>query len=149
MFPQLLYSVACSSILELSLSHCSVFKVRSPTSSKVRSQYPTSNSRWILRSALTKLVGQSGLEPPTSRLSVVCSSQLSYWPVGVTLRKGMVARSLSLRLGLVSRAIGPVARPRSGPSSLAYPCSALRSGGGYRTRTGDPLLAKQVLYQLS
>ena len=28
-----------------------------------------------------KLVGQSGLEPPTSRLSVVCSNQLSYWPV--------------------------------------------------------------------
>ena len=27
-----------------------------------------------------KMVGQSGLEPPTSRLSVVCSSQLSYWP---------------------------------------------------------------------
>ena len=25
-------------------------------------------------------MGQSGLEPPTSRLSVVCSSQLSYWP---------------------------------------------------------------------
>ena len=25
-----------------------------------------------------KLVGQGGLEPPTSRLSVVCSSQLSY-----------------------------------------------------------------------
>ena len=49
------------------------------------------------------LVGQSGLEPPTSRLSVVCSSQLSYWPIG----------------------------------------------GGKRTRTDDPLLAKQVLYQLS
>ena len=28
-----------------------------------------------------EVVGQSGLEPPTSRLSVVCSSQLSYWPV--------------------------------------------------------------------
>ena len=28
-----------------------------------------------------QMVGQSGLEPPTSRLSVVCSSQLSYWPV--------------------------------------------------------------------
>ena len=27
------------------------------------------------------VVGQSGLEPPTSRLSVVCSSQLSYWPI--------------------------------------------------------------------
>ena len=31
--------------------------------------------------ALSRLVGQSGLEPPTSRLSVVCSSQLSYWPI--------------------------------------------------------------------
>ena len=28
-----------------------------------------------------KVVGQNGLEPSTSRLSVVCSSQLSYWPV--------------------------------------------------------------------
>ena len=27
------------------------------------------------------LVGQNGLEPSTSRLSVVCSSQLSYWPL--------------------------------------------------------------------
>ena len=31
------------------------------------------------------LVGQSGLEPLTSRLSVVCSSQLSYWPVLVEI----------------------------------------------------------------
>ena len=31
-----------------------------------------------------EVVGQSGLEPPTSRLSVVCSSQLSYWPVTFT-----------------------------------------------------------------
>ena len=54
------------------------------------------------------VVGQSGLEPPTSRLSVVCSSQLSYWP----------------------------------GKSRTF-------GGGYRTRTGDPLLAKQVLSQLS
>ena len=30
---------------------------------------------------LFEVVGQNGLEPPTSRLSVVCSSQLSYWPV--------------------------------------------------------------------
>ena len=30
---------------------------------------------------LRKLVGQNGLEPSTSRLSVVCSSQLSYWPI--------------------------------------------------------------------
>ena len=50
------------------------------------------------------LVGQSGLEPPTSRLSVVCSNQLSYWPT---------------------------------------------VGGDNRDRTDDPLLAKQVLSQLS
>ena len=49
------------------------------------------------------MVGQSGLEPPTSRLSVVCSNQLSYWPIG----------------------------------------------GDERNRTADPLLARQVLYQLS
>ena len=51
------------------------------------------------------LVGQSGLEPPTSRLSVVCSNQLSYWPI--------------------------------------------YSGGDERNRTADPLLARQVLSQLS
>ena len=28
-----------------------------------------------------EVVGQNGLEPSTSRLSVVCSSQLSYWPI--------------------------------------------------------------------
>ena len=48
-------------------------------------------------------MGQSGLEPPTSRLSVVCSNQLSYWPIG----------------------------------------------GDERNRTADPLLARQVLSQLS
>ena len=52
----------------------------------------------------TPLVGSSGLEPPTSRLSGVCSNQLSYEPV---------------------------------------------DGGGNRVRTDDPLLAGQVLYQLS
>ena len=50
------------------------------------------------------LVGSSGLEPPTSRLSGVCSNLLSYEPMG---------------------------------------------GGGKRIRTDDPLLAGQVLYQLS
>ena len=53
---------------------------------------------------LKEVVGQSGLEPPTSRLSVVCSNQLSYWPT---------------------------------------------VGGDNRDRTDDPLLARQVLSQLS
>ena len=55
-----------------------------------------------------EVVGQNGLEPSTSRLSVVCSSQLSYWPI---------------------------------------PCTSC--GGEYRDRTGDLLLARQALSQLS
>ena len=51
------------------------------------------------------MVGPSGLEPPTLRLSVVRSSQLSYGPIVC--------------------------------------------GGDKRNRTADPLLAKQVLSQLS
>ena len=55
------------------------------------------------------LVGSSGLEPPTSRLSGVRSNHLSYEPL----------------------------YEPSGP------------GGDERDRTDDPLLAKQVLSQLS
>ena len=55
-----------------------------------------------------EVVGQNGLEPSTSRLSVVCSSQLSYWPIPKT-----------------------------------------SFGGEYRDRTGDLLLARQALSQLS
>ena len=53
----------------------------------------------------TNLVGSSGLEPPTSRLSGVRSNHLSYEPKKI--------------------------------------------GGDERDRTDDPLLAKQVLSQLS
>ena len=59
------------------------------------------------------LVGSSGLEPPTSRLSGVRSNQLSYEPISVF----------------------------SGVSQTL--------GGDERDRTDDPLLAKQVLSQLS
>ena len=33
-----------------------------------------------------KMVGQNGLEPSTSRLSVECSNQLSYWPTMVEIK---------------------------------------------------------------
>ena len=33
------------------------------------------------KASFDEVVGQNGLEPSTSRLSVVCSSQLSYWPI--------------------------------------------------------------------
>ena len=57
------------------------------------------------------LVGSSGLEPPTSRLSGVRSNLLSYEPSFQTIRTSL--------------------------------------GGDERVRTDDPLLAKQVLSQLS
>ena len=57
------------------------------------------------------LVGSSGLEPPTSRLSGVRSNRLSYEPIWFEVRSPF--------------------------------------GGDERDRTADPLLARQVLSQLS
>ena len=62
------------------------------------------SGRAICANLLRDLVGSNGLGPSTSRLSGVCSNQLSYEPM---------------------------------------------YGGGNRVRTDDPLLAGQVLYQLS
>ena len=70
------------------------------------------------------MVGSRGLEPPTSRLSGVRSNHLSYEPVSKPAPDFRPLRALlrrSLRL----------------------------DGGDNRVRTDDPLLAKQVLSQLS
>ena len=85
----------------------SVFKVQSFRLIKIRisiviSNYSNLDSNTI--SLLKNMVGSSGLEPPTSRLSGVRSNHLSYEPL---------------------------------------------FGGDERDRTDDPLLAKQVLSQLS
>ena len=76
--------------------------------------------------SLRTLVGTSGLEPPTSRLSGVCSNQLSYVPI------------LYWLAGLI-RSVRFIQPP------LYSDCN----GGGKRDRTADPLLARQVLSQLS
>ena len=70
----------------------------------------------VCRIAFAILVGLSGLEPPTSRLSGARSNQLSYKPI------------LLIPFGV---------RP------------ALSLGGDDGIRTHDPLLAGQVLSQLS
>ena len=67
-----------------------------------------------------ELVGSSGLEPPTSRLSGVRSNHLSYEPISL-------------------QASPPV---RSLPRSPTH-------GGDEEVRTPDPLRARQVLSQLS
>ena len=64
------------------------------------------------------LVGSSGLEPPTSRLSGVRSNQLSYEPILSFL-------------------------------SVLHLSFGFRRGGDEQNRTVDPLLARQVLSQLS
>ena len=69
----------------------------------------------FLSHAFACLVGSSGLEPPTSRLSGVRSNLLSYKPAYLS--------------------------PGSVPP--------LPTGGDERNRTADPLLARQVLSQLS
>ena len=66
-------------------------------------------------------MGLSGLEPPTSRLSGGRSNRLSYKPIF------RLAQILSLK----------------GSSDISI------RGGDKRDRTADPLLAKQVLSQLS
>ena len=82
----------------ISINLCSVFKVQSSASPNLVFCFAERQSRppredyklatlacnlqiFTLSLWKSSVVGQSGLEPPTSRLSVVCSSQLSYWPI--------------------------------------------------------------------
>ena len=51
------------------------------------------------------LVGTSGLEPPTSRLSAECSSQLSYVPMLLRISRGL---SSMLHLVVEMRGIEPL-----------------------------------------
>jgi hypothetical protein len=71
------------------------------------------------------MVGPDGFEPSTPRLSSACSNQLSYEPGKVETRVGAIG---------AARFLAAIRAPKNGAG---------------RVRTGDPLLAKQVLYQLS
>ena len=74
--------------------------------------------------ALPAVVGSNGLEPSTSRLSGVRSNHLSYEPISVAVRCAI--------------------RP-----NRCFGCLSTRRGGDEQNRTVDPLLARQVLSQLS
>ena len=73
------------------------------------------------------MVGLGGLEPPTSPLSGVRSNHLSYRPKGQTFSEVCTWTCRLLRTDPL-KAVG---------------------GGACRDRTDHPLLAKQVLYQMS
>lgn len=72
------------------------------------------------------MVGLTGLEPVTPRLSSACSNQLSYRPTWLFQVK-----------------------PSFRSSSFPFLQGKLVSGGGTGTRTPDIQLAKLALYQLS
>ena len=91
------------------------------------------------------LVGSSGLEPPTSRLSGVRSNHLSYEPISLVPRR-LVPRPLFPLL--------PLAFASSAALTLRFALTSARiassaAGGDEQIRTVDPLLARQVLSQLS
>ena len=106
-------------------SHCSVFKVQLSSSFEARSQDPIPLGLEIQQQLLSSLVGPSGLEPPTLRLSVVRSSQLSHRPV-----VGANSTSLASPSGQSSRrSVAPPLQTK--PASLGFrlvlATSALRS----------------------
>ena len=105
-----------------------------------RSSNPTTN--------VTGMVGPSGLEPPTLRLSVVRSSQLSYGPV--RRHKLHIPRRTACSTSRSFRCVASSSQTR-----FAGLCSEFGRfgyyfiGGDSRDRTGDLLLARQALSQLS
>lgn len=84
------------------------------------------------------MVGMGRLELPTSRLSVVRSSQLSYTPI---LKFAVFSSK--------SEAFTSAALETEHFKLQTSNSRRRRVGGGYRIRTDDILLAKQTLYQLS
>ncbi len=104
------------------------------------------------------MVGLSGLEPPTSRLSGVRSNRLSYKPTSVPLDPLLVltrllclffrsCRLLELELSLAYS--GGVVHSLISHFSALRVSHACAGGGDEEDRTPDPLLARQVLSQLS
>ena len=71
-------------------------------------------------SASGGMVGQGGLEPPTPRLSSVCSNQLSYWPSSSKL-------AAETRSGPLQPSRSPQARTNPASSSRRTPDQDTRS----------------------
>ena len=103
--------------------YCILFRGLSPQSELL---YPT------ISCGRCPLVGLSGLEPPTSRLSGARSNLLSYKPMLVVIRFHQVPK-----------------RDLQFAERIAIACGRLSAGGDDGIRTHDPLLAGQVLSQLS
>ena len=96
-------SVACSQFLAcftVQFSRCRFSNLFQGQIEIFFSEYFNLNSKF-------KLVGPSGLEPPTSRLSVVRSSQLSYGPV---VAADFVSLASTFRRNLARSVAAPLPR---------------------------------------
>ena len=90
------------------------------------------------------MVGSNGLEPSTSRLSGVRSNHLSYEPISVA---GPFTSAKPL-LGIVLATVRDYRLPFRSDCDATWQ-RQLAAGGDEQNRTVDPLLARQVLSQLS
>ena len=101
----------------------------------------------ILAARPSGLVGSSGLEPPTSRLSGARSNHLSYEPIQFSV---YLVYSQPVCLFRPFRRVAIVHRTFSfSLSCVDFWLLTLSGGGDDGNRTHDPLLAGQVLSQLS
>lgn len=92
--------------------------------------FATQMSIFVFLPIINFLVGLTGLEPVTPRLSSACSNQLSYRPGLGLLRDSYQRLKISYQ-------------------SLLFLSLFTETGGGTGTRTPDIQLAKLALYQLS
>jgi hypothetical protein len=110
------------------------------------------------------MVGRGGVEPPTSRLSGVRSNHLSYRPglstsganprpAALSPDRPVPAQASAIwrlrRQIVVVEPVAPKARRQSLGRRNQNRGFAARFGGAYRDRTGDLMLAKHALSQLS
>ena len=118
--------------------------------------------RFFISKFYLAVMGTSGLEPPTSRLSGVRSNHLSYAPVQncfANRRTSAVCSALPKLLASLLWCFSSypylipffaVLNALGNHSSCLLPlASCFCRGGDEEDRTPDPLLAKQVLSQLS
>ena len=102
------------------------------------------HSSLFIRKLCLRVVGSNGLEPSTSRLSGVRSNHLSYEPISVA---GPFTSAKPL-LGIVLATVRDYRLPFRSDFSATWQ-RQLAAGGDEQNRTVDPLLARQVLSQLS
>ena len=137
-----------------------------PFSMQMSKNNPAQAGKSMSYTAETDLVGVPGLEPGTSSLSGMRSNQLSYTPVTSTqwsatsVQTPLIEPTHGWLAGAKFEVLAQEARPRIVKPAYAASSSPVwqpslfaslraKAGGGNRARTGDPLLAKQMLSQLS